>query len=274
METLENTAVARLIMVSGNLVSGAEYSDILASYGYVEDGLTPNRYDHQVEDGCAIELSVNLESIDVFGDSKDHLNNINYMIQRFGWIDCELQSQTRNVEHMLLARLVNINITKNTVTGDAFTTAELHRDMVDGASDALEFTPAARPSPTVAAAFPVLENDPGHSAEDEALEALEGDFQRIQELTLELAGAREENDRLSQLNGEANRRIETLQRAAQVGQVASQGTPASPINTGLLLFVEKHLMSMLDVKGVFGPELLADLRSSGYALQVKLVPAA
>lgn len=271
METLESNAVARLVMVSGSLVSDAEISDVLGSYGYVEDGLTPNRYDHQVEDGCGIELSPTFETIEIFGESKDHLNNINYMLQRFGWIDCELYSQSRDVEHMLLGRLVNINITKNVVEDGAFPLAgglELVDLGKESFADEVAVTSMAAP-----ASFPVLESEPPRDTdpENEALQMLEGDFHRIQELTLELGRTREELDIMSEQYNRAMARIQELQRKG-----SSASVPASDIshtsNSGLFSFVEKYLISMIDLESKLGSTVVEDLRQSGYQIQLKLVP--
>ena len=123
METAKNGTLARLVMVSGSVVNADEVAGILSSYGYIEDSLTAHHYQHQIEVDCAIVISTDVETLEIFGNAQDHLNHINDMLQRFGWQDCALYSISEVIERLLLARLVNINIVTNEIVADLIGTA-------------------------------------------------------------------------------------------------------------------------------------------------------
>ncbi|MFC6523215.1 hypothetical protein ACFQAT_29055 [Undibacterium arcticum] len=188
MRTLEHNSVAKLVMVTGNVVSDAEVSDILSSYQYIEDGMTALRFNSENDDDAAFEISADLEVIDIFGNSKDHLNNINYILQKLGWIDCELYSESSEIEHMLLGRLVNINIQRNEICDGAFTSDRRSHDdlVVDAVPTASQSDQEKRDS---AELLPVSESK---SSDAEIMGTLNEQFVHIQELTLDLSREKEE----------------------------------------------------------------------------------
>lgn len=289
-------AVARLIMESGSVVSDAEIADVLSSYGYIEDGLTPNRYDHQVEEGCGIELSADFETVDVFGESKDHLNNINYMLQRFGWIDCKLLSVSRDVEHVLLARLVNVSITTNEIVQDlsgvatpagsgrtASAPEEQDERVIEYTPPArAEHAPALRNDDIPLPILPEVGNTGSVDLDDDAPEAmaiaaLERDHARIQELTIENETMRQDRDRLEDENATVRQQLAQVEQqlaAARSAAARSAGNAAStdgPDDSGLRRFVEKYVANLANINASLDPALVDDLRSIGYGVEVKLV---
>lgn len=290
-------AVARLIMESGSVVADAEIADVVSSYGYIEDGLTPNRYDHQLEESCGIELSTDFETVDVFGESKDHLNNINYMLQRFGWIDCKLLSVSRDIEHVLLARLVNVSITTNEIVSDlsgAATPAGSGRSASapeEQDERVIEYTPPDRAEhgPTLLnddTSLPILSqvgNTASVDIEDDAPEviaiaALERDHARIQELTIENETMRQDRDRLEDENATVREQLAQVEhelaaaRSAVTRGAANTGSVSGPDDGGLRRFIEKYVASLANLNSLLDPALVDDLRSIGYGVEVKLVP--
>lgn len=263
LQTLEKNAVAKLVMVQGNLVSDAEVTDILSTYQYVEDGLTPLRFNYQHEDSSIIEISHDLEVIDLFGSSKEHLNNINYILQKIGWIDCELFCESRDIEHMLLGRLVNINITKNEVVGDLATGSDftIEQEMADVDANTFSSDDLLQ-----------MEQPTSSREADEVLHAVNSEFIRTQELTVQLSQAQEDIERVTGLYEAAlkrNRDLEALQERNARMPTSALGVDIS----GLLSFVEKHLNSMMISSQTLDAELIADLRRLGYDVQLKLVRA-
>jgi hypothetical protein len=286
-------AVARLIMESGSVVSDAEIADVLSSYGYIEDGLTPNRYDHQVEEGCGVELSADFETVDVFGESKDHLNNINYMLQRFGWIDCKLLSVSRDIEHVLLARLVNVSITTNEIVADlsgaAPSAVNSHPSSGPEEPDELviEYTPPTRAEQEPAARIddvpqpfiPEVRNAgsvdiDGDAPEAIAIAALERDHLRIQELTIENEAMRQDRDRLEDENTVIRRQLAQAEQqliVARSAEAHGAGTAVDAGDSGLRRFVEKYVVNLASINASLDPALVEDLSSIGYGVEVKLV---
>lgn len=271
---LEDQAVAKLVMRSGNVVSAIEAEDLISTYGYVMDTVDPNRYNLASDDDASIVLSEDLETLDVYGSARDHLDNINFIIQKLGWSSIDVCCEAE-VATFLLERLSGVDIEKHAVIGEPSHTA--NRSVDDSNSGDADFSPDD-PGSSFESRSGTLE--PEHAViaypnDSQVIsESLMEDHQRIQEYIVQLANACEENDRLRAELSVAGSRINTLEMQLQT-QSSNRPLTSSVTQAGaapLIRFVEKHLSSMVDLNASFDSGVLADLNEAGFGVELKLVP--
>lgn len=264
-------AIARLVMVNGSLVSEAEVAQILESYNYQQDGTDPNRWvlmDAGPADGsAALVFGSEGEIIDVYSDSDENILNLNYIAMRIGWSDCEIYATDQDVEDKLLLRLVNVGIAN---TPGAARPAESEVPSPAPEPVRTPVTPAATPAiapVTEAPAAPIA------APAAPAIEAMNEDYQQMQQLRVRLAEAEQRNEELA----EEKQRLEA--RIRHLESISAETTPAPARNgserpsddSALVRIVEKHLLSLLDLSAVNQSGLMAELKQHGYSVDVKLV---
>lgn len=274
-------AIARLVMVNGNLVSLAEIAQVLETYDYEQDLLNSDRWnlqtDNQTDADAALHVLQDGEIIDVYSESPENMLNVNYIAMRIGWADCELHAINPNIEHMLLGRLANMNVIQSgTETGTS--TLPPPFEMPNDVDLPADFTIDDIPDMQSLDSLSSLD-----TSVDDPIEGLDDDeFAQIQHLTLKLS---ESEQRVAQLEEEcmqSQEQIRLLQQTVKSLEVAGSTTqPPPPSHTppagttsddsALLPLIERHLGTLLDLTTVTGSALAKDLLSLGYAVQVKLV---
>lgn len=264
MYQIPPSAIARLVMVNGSLVSEAEVAQILESYSYQQDASDPKRWvlmDAGPADGnAALVFGSDGEIIDVYSDSDENILNLNYIAMRIGWSDCEIYATNQDVEDRLLLRLVNVGIANTS-----------------GATPPEEpEAPSQAPEPVRAPAAPAVVEDtttPNAAPAEPVIEAMNEDYQQLQQLRVRLAEAEHRNEELA----EDKQRLEA--RVHQLESISAAATPA-PVRSGverpsddpaLVRIVEKHLLSLLDLSAVNQSGLMTELKQHGYSVDVKLV---
>lgn len=249
-------AIARLVMVNGSLISEAEVAQILESYNYQQDGSSdPNRWvlmdTGPVDSNAALVFGSEGQIIDVYSDSDENILNLNYIAMRIGWSDCEIYATNQDVEDKLLLRLVNVGIANPSTASRSVE------------PEAPSRAPEPVSAPVAPAAAPVAP----------AIEAMNEDYQQMQQLRVRLAEAEQRNEELA----EDKQRLEG--RIRQLESISAAATPA-PVRSSeerlnddpaLVRIVEKHLLSQLDLSAVNQSGLMTELKAHGYSVDVKLV---
>lgn len=288
MHQISDGAVARLVMVNGNLVSIAEIAQILESYEYQQDFMNPDRWNLRSNNPSDAEAALHVlqdgEVIDVYSESPENMLNVNYIAMRFGWSDCELHSLTPQIEQMLMSRLANLHVV-NAVAHNPADVPALP------ANFDVTLNNQALPETLPIDSFEVRGFDASALAElPDALgsglpvsEALQEDFAQIQHLTLQLSDAEQRAAQFEEERDSAQREVQALKQQVHHLQQATVALPrANPAgnhdaalghgtDSKLLVVIEKHLGSLLDLSSVTDSVLAKELNALGYAVQVKLV---
>ena len=273
MYSIPPGAIARLVMDNGSLVSEAEVAQILESYNYQQDAADQNRWvlmdSDPSDNNAALVFGSNGEIIDVYADSDENILNLNYIAMRIGWADCEIYATNQDIEDKLLLRLVNVGIANSSGLSEARTMEP------DTQSKASESVSALTVPATTATDTPVAKPlvAPKASPVEPAIEAMNEDYQLMQQLRVRLAEAEQRSEELA----EDKQRLEA--RILQLESNRAAATPA-PMCTGgerpsddpvLVQIVEKHLLSLLDLSAVNQSDLMTALKQHGYSVDVKLV---
>lgn len=294
MNLLPDNASAQLVMLNGNLCSLAEMALILEQFDYVENTTEPGLWkltsDDAKADECLLRVSNDGDTITLYGEASEHFAAVNYVVQKAGWSECSVMSRDDTVEAKLLARLVSVGVSS---TSQAQT------------MPASTLRTSSAPAEAVARAEPVgrgavvSASEPSEHAftheqarGTDAMGALEEAHERIESLTIQKNALEErcetlesENRRLSSENGSL--RSELVQRSAQSANEVTQAKPdvtrarepvATPsgdsIADALIVAIERHVSTSLDLSGIDGNQLVKDLRGLGFEFRVRLVRAA
>lgn len=270
MYQIPTGAIARLVMVSGSIVSEAEVAQILESYNYQQDSNDPNRWvlmDAGMVDGnAALVFSNEGEIIDVYSESDENILNLNYIAMRIGWADCEIYTINQDVEDKLLVRLVNVGIANQSSPNG----------VVEPEPTPRAATPASAPASPIELAETVPAKPPAAPtstpAEASAIDSMNEDYQQLQQLRVKLAEAEQRNEELAEDKGRLEARVRQLESicAAPTAAPARVSEERHDDDSGLVRIVEKHLLSLLDLSAVNQSGLMAELKEHGYRVDVKL----
>lgn len=252
------TAVARLVMKSGNAVSPAEIAQILTSYDYTQNNADPERWDlkwtSEVDADAYIRVHAGGEIIDLYTESPENMLNVNYIAMRLGWHDCEMHATNAKVMQMLEVRLQSVNVVNQPGTDK-------------GQANAVQL-PVAKPVAATPAAMPAEVPADAHQVAESSLNE---EFRTIQDLTIRLGESEAKNAELEEANHVLLRKLKALEATAPAaGHNVAHGDSMGR----LLPIIEKHLLSMLDLSSLNESPIVKDLEAAGLKVSVKLASAA
>lgn len=280
MSNLPQFAAAQLVMLNGSLCSVAELAIYLEQYGYQEDPPDSNRWVFVGEDPqhaqCSLEVGNEGELFTIYGEAAEHFTNLNYLMQKAGWVECSVLSRSQDVEAKLLARLVSVDV--KTASTD-----------MPASSLRVSANEPAPAEPMVAERAPVEQpgsERPADAVSSEPLGDLHESHHRIEQLTIRCNTAEERyselessNSSLVEENEALRRRLKLIESAHPNGSAtlttgaspAERGSDGSVEAVGLVEAIEKHLSALIDLPASSGTPFLADLRNLGYEPRLRLV---
>lgn len=267
-------ATARLLMTEGIPCSIAEFAMYLDQYDYAQANDDERRWHlNEAEslgapEPCAIvvnDLNAPVEVIDVYGEGSEHYTNLNYLMQRAGWKSCAVICRSDDVSAKMLARFVSVEISSDiTLPASSLDANQPAEQPASG--------PTSESVPTHTPALPgaeqVMFGDDAGGAE--TLAELEMANQRVRELTIQLNAAQEMQSALESENTLLRERVQDLQ-----GRPApSADAEHEPVDARQLMrIIEEYLLPSVDISSTGSSRLLADLRTAGYGVQLRLVRA-
>lgn len=283
-QTLPLNASARLLMRNGSPCSIAEFVIFAEQCGYEQDAEVVNRFvlnDGSSEPGsCAIEVddvSTPPEAITVFGLGNDHFSNLNYLMQKSGWLSCSVTSADEDINVKLLSRLASVEVIDPQVGNSPALPASSLKAPVDQPAGG---NVRAFPAPVQEAEGRNTVDTPQSARETQHEGDLLAAHERISGLVVErnrleerVATLEAENIAVVAENGALRER---LQAAANPSRATSMelADKATSAPSALLRVIEKFLLPKLDLSSDSGAAVLKELESAGYTVQLRLVTKA
>lgn len=291
MNLLPENASAQLVMLNGNLCSLAEMALILEQFDYVENPTEPGLWklpsDDAKADECLLRVSNDGDTFTLYGEASEHFAAVNYVVQKAGWSECSVMSRDDTIEAKLVARLVSVGVLSSSQAMPASTLR----------TSAAPPEAVSRAEPVSRGAVGAAQEPAEHALERDqvsgtgAMGALEEAHERIESLTIQKNALEErcetlesENRRLFSENGSL--RTELVERSAQSANAFTRAESdvnrsREPIGTqsgdtiadALIVAIERHVSTGLDLSGINGNQLVKDLKGLGFEFRVRLVRA-
>lgn len=291
MNLLPENASAQLVMLNGNLCSLAELALILEQFDYVENTNEPGLWklstDDPKDDECLLRVSNDGDTFTLYGEASEHFAAVNYVVQKAGWSECSVMSRDDAVEAKLLARLVSVGVSSSSQAMPASTlrTSSTPAEAVARAQPVSRAAVAHTPEP----AESVAAREQATGAD--AMGALDDAHERIESLTIQKNSLEErcetlESDNRRLVSENAVLRQKLAERPPQsvdasqvaVPDIARASEPVGvragdTIADALIVAIERHVSSSLDLSGINGNQLVKDLKGLGFEFRVRLVGA-
>jgi hypothetical protein len=235
-------ARAVLLMTAGMATPGLPA--LLEQYGYAPDDTKRGfwKLEEAGTEGSGLFFIDDWTEVAIVGDSRENIENVNYILSRGGWTGLEIKAGDQQIEEDLLATISTLDITE--------VTSLWKTDEFD--FHAPEASQKAR-SPAVDTAISTAVSL-SESADElkMALKAVEAKDLIIQQ----------QADKISALEA----RVKSLESQQPGASIAAQGEPGK-----LVGFVERYLLQQFN-STLKDMDVVNELQAAGYGIKISVVP--